>query len=96
MNSRKISAKEVAKDVQEGLHNNALMAKYELSPSQLRGIMEKLLDAGLIREEHLTGRTCQPGFSKKEVPSAAPFQGVECPNCGLHEKLMSLSASNAE
>jgi hypothetical protein len=86
MDSRKISGKQVAKDVQEGMHDNALMEKYELSPSQLRGLMKKLLDAGLIREEHLAGRTCRPELPKKEVPSGAPFQGGECPNCGTPRK----------
>ena len=51
MAGRKINAKEFAKDVAEGMSWMALMARYDVSDSQLEALMEKVRAAGLLPAE---------------------------------------------
>jgi hypothetical protein len=59
MVARQLNAKEFAGDVRAGLDDIGLMNKYELSPSQLKKAFEKLLNAGLITESDVAGRSGQ-------------------------------------
>lgn len=75
MPKKKINAKEVVRDIKAGMHHNSLMQKYELSPGQLKGLIKKLEDAGLLtppEPEEIT--------PKAESPIERPF--VTCPACG--------------
>ncbi len=79
MAPKKINANEFAKDVRDGVHDYALMAKYEISPSQFGSILKKLSDAGLIHEKSLAGRVGgQDVFKTKEEKAFTKT----CPNCG--------------
>ncbi len=90
---RKINARQLAEDARRGLHDNELMAKYELTPSQLRGAFNKMLDAGLVTGEDLHGRATwgetadRPG-AKQPLPEKDPIgpgRGTDvpqCPQCG--------------
>ncbi len=98
MSKRKVKAKEFAKDVASGLHRNLLMAKYDLSPSQLDGLLEKLKQAGFlpdIKPSSHSSTDPKPtdparGCPKCELPLDEGMS--ECPRCGL---VISKSLSDA-
>ncbi len=73
---KKINAKEVLNDIKSGMRDNALMAKYELSPGQLKSLMNKLQTAGLLR---------RPEPERPPVASEAPidYSFFSCPACGF-------------
>lgn len=75
MAKRKISAKEILRDLQDGIGENAIMAKHGLSPSQLKAILNKLESAGLLSDIE---RTKEP-----EEPSPKPSATHVCPACGM-------------
>jgi hypothetical protein len=90
---RKINARQLAEDVRQGLHDNELMAKYELTSSQLRGAFKKILDAELVTREDLQERATrvegsdragakQPVPEKDPVGSGRDTDGLQCPQCG--------------
>jgi hypothetical protein len=57
MEKRTIRAKDVAKDIEQGMNDSDLLAKYELTPKQLEKVLRKLLDVGLITHMQLYERT---------------------------------------
>lgn len=54
--TRKISAKEVVADIRASASRQALMAKYNLTESQLQSLFARLVTSGLIEESELEGR----------------------------------------
>jgi hypothetical protein len=48
MSKREVSAKEILDDVHSGLGEEALMAKHQLSPKQVRKVLTELAKAGLL------------------------------------------------
>jgi hypothetical protein len=46
--ARKISAREIASDIKQGLGKDGLKQKYSLSQSQLEKTIKRLIDAGHI------------------------------------------------
>jgi hypothetical protein len=87
--AKKISAKAVLKDIHAGMHQTALMAKYELSPRQLQSLFKKLIDAGLLEPpEH--PEPDHAGSSRTDTIAICPGCQTplselddECPKCGL-------------
>jgi hypothetical protein len=57
MEKKTIRAKEVAKDIEQGMNDSDLMVKYELSAKQLEKVLRKLLDVNLITHMQLYERT---------------------------------------
>jgi len=54
---RKVKAKDMARDIQEGLGDTVLMDKYNLSQKQLEMVLRRLVDADLITHMELCERT---------------------------------------
>ena len=54
---RKVKAKDVARDVQEGMGDTVLMEKYHLNSKQLEDVLRKMVDADLITHMKLYERT---------------------------------------
>ncbi len=57
MQTRKVKANDVARDVQGGMGDTLLMDKYHLNPKQLESVLRKLVDADLITHMQLYERT---------------------------------------
>jgi len=53
MTKRQIEAREVLGDIRGGMDDYLLMKKYELSPDELRHLLQKLVHAGLIELSEL-------------------------------------------
>jgi hypothetical protein len=51
-----INVQEAARDIRWGIEDPAIMEKYRLSPRELRGLLDKLLSAGLITQADLDRR----------------------------------------
>lgn len=90
MPKKKINAKEVVRDIKAGMHNNALMQKYELSPGQLKGLIKKLEDAGLIKppEPEELAPDAHDTFDEPYMTCPACGYGQngefdDCPRCGV-------------
>ena len=89
MEKRKITAREILKDVQAGMNDTALMKKYMLSAQGLQSVFNKMIEARIITEEELDARV---PLSEKTVdiglficPACGNIQGrefTECPRCG--------------
>ncbi len=88
---KKISAKEVLKDIQSGMHDSELMMKYELSPTQFASLKDKMRTAGMledpVREQNLSS-TVDPyrrseSFSCPACGTMQPEEFDECPRCGV-------------
>jgi hypothetical protein len=75
--TKKIQAVKVAGDIRNGMDDSALMLKYDLSPKQLRSLMHKLGEAGLLERERPLGG----------VPSGDESDGrvFSCPSCGVSQ-----------
>ncbi len=69
--SRKISAREIVADIKQGLSNDDLKQKYELSQSQLEKLMSRLIDAGLISPDEFPSAKNIRSESQRH-PQAAP------------------------
>jgi hypothetical protein len=54
---RKIKAKEISADVQSGMGDSVLMAKYHLTTKELEAVLRKLVDADLVTHMQLYERT---------------------------------------
>ena len=52
----RISAKEVVKDIREGLTDDQLTAKYGISPPQLQSLFAQVVDRGMITQSELDAR----------------------------------------
>ncbi len=88
MEKRKITAREVLKDVQAGMNDTALMKKYMLSAQGLQSVFNKMIEARIITEEEVDARV---PLSERTVdiglficPACGNIQGREftvCPRC---------------
>ena len=54
---RKIKAKKIAADIRARMSDFELMSKYELSLEQVEEVLEKLVEAGTIREAEIKERS---------------------------------------
>ena len=72
----KLDAREVLKDIRDGLDDTALMTKYRLSGTGLQSLFSKLTEAGLIKRAELDER--MPSFEK-----TVELTMVKCPSCGM-------------
>ncbi len=72
----RIDARDVLKDIQDGLDDTALMTKYRLSGTGLQSLFSKLVEAGLIRQADLDKRMAN--FEK-----TVELTMVKCPSCGM-------------
>ncbi len=81
MAPKKITAKEIAGDIRNGMDNSGLMEKYGVTENALKNLFRKLVDAGLVDPGEIEsrnrdskcpacGRTVKTGFD-------------ECPGCGI-------------
>jgi hypothetical protein len=90
MDKRKITAKEVLRDIRFGLSDQDLMEKYTLSAQGLHSVFHKLVNAGAITQPELDDRV---PISERTVdlglficPACGNIQGTEfatCPRCGF-------------
>ncbi len=86
---RKISGKDIVKDVRAGLDDVAIAEKYGISEQKLKGFYDKLTAAGALKPEDLTNRSeskTQPSEITWRCPScgvASPRAHEECPRCGI-------------
>jgi hypothetical protein len=89
MEKRHISGQEVVQDVNSGMDDLALMAKYKLSPRELDLLMKKLVEADRISEEERSELQLLWAQEKGtawhcpacHMPQAHEFD--ECPQCGI-------------
>jgi hypothetical protein len=90
MEKRKITAREILRDVRSGLSDQDLMEKYTLSAQGLQSVFHKLVTAGVITQAELddrvpiTERTVDLGLYI--CPACGNIQGKEfviCPRCGF-------------
>jgi hypothetical protein len=90
MDKRKITAREVLRDIRSGLSDQDLMEKYTLSAQGLQSVFHKLVNAGVITQPELddrvpiTERTVDLGLFI--CPACGNIQGTEfavCPRCGF-------------
>lgn len=56
MAKKKIRARDIVEDIQAGMDDTSLMAKYELNPTMLEKILRQLLEADLITHYQLYER----------------------------------------
>ena len=56
MEKRKITAREVLRDIRSGLSDQDLMEKYTLSAQGLQSVFHKLVNAGVITQAELDDR----------------------------------------
>jgi hypothetical protein len=90
MDKRKITAREVLRDIRFGLSDQDLMEKYTLSAQGLQSVFHKLVNAGAITQPELDDRV---PISERTVdlglficPACGNIQGTEfttCPRCGF-------------
>lgn len=88
MGKKTVQVKQVLADIRAGMHDNALMQKYELSPGQLKSLMQKLEDAGLVKKpvEELVPEKPSYYDTVFTCPACglnAPEEFDECPRCGV-------------
>jgi hypothetical protein len=97
MSTRKLNAHALAADVSAGLDEAALMAKYSLSGSQLKTVIERLLQAQLITESSLYRLSKSAKVHSEESSDSSAISSVhgesepeefaeECPHCGEQRK----------
>jgi hypothetical protein len=88
MPKQKVRANELAADIRSGMDDSALMQKYRLSVQGLQSGLQKLLQAGLLKQNDLDERWSSyatsvdlvlqcPGCGKPQTQ-----QTDECPDCG--------------
>jgi hypothetical protein len=92
MEKRKITAREILKDIRAGLSDQDLMEKYTLSAQGLQSVFHKLVTAGAITQVELDDRV---PISERTVdlglficPACGNIQGKEfitCPRCGFSD-----------
>ncbi len=79
---KKINAKEVLQDIREGMLDNALMYKYELTPSQLKQLYAKMEKAGLLDKQGSQASAEQAsGHISPPAPPLIPLPEYTCPAC---------------
>ena len=72
----RIDARDVLKDIRDGLDDTALMKKYRLSGAGLQSLFAKLTEAGLLKRADLDKRMAN--FEK-----TVELTMVKCPSCGM-------------
>lgn len=77
---RKLSAKEILKDIRSGMDSSGLKHKYGLSDKSLQSVYRQLLAAGALTEHEVQrlGPGDRSSESSHEVPKAPQWQ---CPAC---------------
>jgi len=75
MDKRKITAREVVKDIRAGADDQTLMKKYQLSAQGLQSVFGKLLKAGVVSQDELEDRV---PMSERTVDLGLYI----CPACG--------------
>jgi hypothetical protein len=90
MAKRKITGREVLKDIKAGMDDPELMDKYKLSAQGLQSVFNKLVNAGVLTQAELDARV---PVSERTVelglyicPACGNIQGkefIECPRCGF-------------
>ncbi len=70
MGKRQISISEAVKDIQSGMDDAELMAKYQLKAIGLQSLFKKLVSIGQMTQEELDGR--MPGITAATVASGMP------------------------
>jgi len=90
MDKRKITARDMVKDLRAGADDQTLMKKYKLSAQALQSVFGKLLRAGVITEAELderipaTERTVDLGLYVCPACGNIQDKGFdECPRCGF-------------
>jgi hypothetical protein len=90
MDKRKITAKDMLRDIRSGLSDQDLMEKHTLSAQGLQSVFHKLVTAGVVTQAELddrvpiTERTVDLGLYI--CPACGNIQGTEfttCPRCGF-------------
>jgi len=76
-----ISGKEFVKDIRNGLSDEALKKKYNVSDEVLRKFFIKSVDSGIITQEEIEKRSQFYKCPSCEYSSADVFE--ECPQCGI-------------
>jgi hypothetical protein len=71
---KKIDVKQFLRDVETGMHDTSLMAKYALSPGELQRVLKRLEEKGLLKQP--------PPSLSSPAPAAAQQPRFECPSCG--------------
>jgi hypothetical protein len=72
----KIKVKELIQDLRAGLDDEALMNKYHISATQLKRLLQKLVDGGFIEQSELDARAEYFARKKAEAESE-PFVSVD-------------------
>jgi hypothetical protein len=87
---RKITARDILKDIRSGADDAALMKNYRLSAQGLQSVFGKMLKAGVVTQQELeervpvSERTVELGLYV--CPACGNIQGkefTECPRCGF-------------
>ncbi len=87
MNKPKIGARQALNDVRSGMTDAELMKKYSLTDKGLESLFRKLVEAKLLEESFVRGRTASVEVKRgtKSAPSSVPmpesaFSGPEAPS----------------
>lgn len=90
MDKRRITAREIIKDIRAGATDAELMEKYTLSAQGLKSVFDKMIHAGVLSPTEIEDRV---PMSERTVdlglficPACGNIQGkefVECPRCGF-------------
>lgn len=90
MDKRRITAREILKDIRGGASDSTLMKKYTLSAQGLQSVFTKLVSSGVVAQAELDDRV---PVSERTVdlglficPACGNIQGKEfvtCPRCGF-------------
>lgn len=90
MDKRRITAREIIKDIRAGATDAELMEKYTLSAQGLKSVFDKMINAGVLSHTEIEDRV---PMSERTVdlglficPACGNIQGkefVECPRCGF-------------
>ena len=79
-----LSAKEILRDIKDGMTDVELMEKYHLGPKTLQSLFEKLVDAGAIQQSDLDLRNSNPQETAEEGNFAEESSsGFTCPACKM-------------
>ena len=90
MEKRKVTARDILRDIRSGADDAALMKNYRLSAQGLQSVFNKMLKAGVVTQHELderipvSERTVELGLYV--CPTCGNIQGkefTECPRCGF-------------
>lgn len=86
MPKRRLSAKEVLRDIRAGMDDAGLMEKYRLAPEGLQSVFRKLVEAGAISQSQLDQRRLEAEKTAHAVQDV-PFEGGGPPTATPGESL---------